>query len=127
MDSTGQGEWSRASAHPVAPGVHRVPLPLTNDGLRPVKVYVLAAADGLVLIDGGWAIEESRDQLAVSLSALGASVLDVRRLLVTHVHHDHYTQAVAIRRESGAIVGLGAGERPSLQLLQDDLRSPFDA
>ncbi|MCW2807847.1 MAG: gloB, partial [Marmoricola sp.] len=30
------------------------------DGLRAVNVYVVETDDGLVLIDGGWAIPESR-------------------------------------------------------------------
>jgi len=33
----------------VAAGVYRMPLPLPNDGLRAVNVYVLVEPDGLVL------------------------------------------------------------------------------
>jgi len=45
--------WTEAGAFPVAEGVHRIPLPLPNDGLRAVNVYVLETADGLVAVDGG--------------------------------------------------------------------------
>ncbi|MGH3629143.1 MAG: MBL fold metallo-hydrolase, partial [Sciscionella sp.] len=31
--------WEEPGAFPVAPGVHRIPLPLPNDGLRAVNVY----------------------------------------------------------------------------------------
>jgi glyoxylase-like metal-dependent hydrolase (beta-lactamase superfamily II) len=41
----------------------------------------------------------------------------VRRFLVTHIHQDHYTQAVALRREFGMEVALGKGEQPSLDLV----------
>ena len=124
---TGTAAWTEPGAFEVAPGVHRVPLPLPNDGLRAVNVYVLQSADGLVLVDGGWAIPDAREQLAAALAELGAGLADVRRFLVTHVHRDHYTQAVAVRREFGASVALGIGERPTLDLLQQPDRHPMQA
>ena len=116
--STGSGQWTEPGAYEVAPGVHRVPLPLPNDGLRAVNVYVLETADGLVLVDAGWAIQESRALLETSLATLGYSLADVRRFLVTHLHRDHYSQAVTVRRDFGTHVGLGIGERPALEQVQ---------
>lgn len=124
--STGSGAWTEPGAYEVAPGVHRVPLPLPDDGLRAINVYVLTTPDGLVLIDGGWAIPVAREVLVASLGELGATVADVRRFLVTHVHRDHYTQAVLLRRETGAHVGLGLGEKPVLDLLQQPERAPLE-
>ena len=59
-------------------GVHRLPLPLPMDGLRAVNVYVIETDDGLVLVDGGWAIPESRKvfdagSLRVTRSATSAA------------------------------------------------------
>ncbi len=111
--------WSEPGAWPVAPGVHRIPLPLPMDGLKAVNVYVLETDDGLTLIDGGWAIDVSRALLEKSLGEMGAGVGDIRRFLVTHVHRDHYTQAVAIRREVGSHVSLGLGDKPTLDLIHE--------
>lgn len=111
--------WAEPGVWPVAQGVHRVPLPLPADGLRAVNVYVLETADGLTLVDGGWAIPESRELLEKSLAGIGYDVRDITRFLVTHVHRDHYTQAVTIRREVGSHVSLGLGEKPSLDLILD--------
>lgn len=110
--------WTEPGAYAVADGVWRIPLPLPMDGLRAVNVYVLETEQGLVLIDGGWAIPESRQQLIDSLRQAGHGLRDIRRFLVTHMHRDHYTQAVALRQETGADVALGLGEKPSLDLLQ---------
>jgi glyoxylase-like metal-dependent hydrolase (beta-lactamase superfamily II) len=124
--STGRGEWTRSGAFEVAPGVHRVPLPLPNDGLRAVNVYVLAARDGgLVLVDSGWSIPEARSLLVEALDSLGHTLPDVRRFLVTHMHRDHYTQAIAIRRDFGTAVALGAGERESLDIAMNPDRMPL--
>jgi glyoxylase-like metal-dependent hydrolase (beta-lactamase superfamily II) len=121
--------WSAPGAWPVAEGIHRVPLPLPNDGLKAVNVYVLADDDGLTLVDGGWAIPEARDLLEASLRTIGAGVGDVRRFLVTHAHRDHYTMARVLGTEAGADVALGSGERPSLeQILHGDrTENPFVA
>jgi glyoxylase-like metal-dependent hydrolase (beta-lactamase superfamily II) len=118
--------WSRPELETVVPGVHRLPLPLPTDALRAVNVYLLAPEDGsarsdgaeLTLVDGGWAIDASRDVLGRLLGELGLATGDVRRFLVTHVHRDHYSQAVALRREHGARVALGAGERESLETVR---------
>jgi glyoxylase-like metal-dependent hydrolase (beta-lactamase superfamily II) len=115
---TDRHAWSRPELETVAPGVHRLPLPLPNDALRAVNVYVLVPPGGdgeLTLVDGGWAIDTSRDQLRRLLGEIGAEPGDVRRFLVTHVHRDHYSQAIALRRAHGSRVALGAGEAESLQ------------
>ena len=115
--------WIDEGAHPVAPGVHRIPLPLPSDGLRAVNVYAIEAADGLVLIDSGWALANALEQLERSLALIGAELPDVRQFLVTHMHRDHYTQAVEIRRLLGTTIALGAGEQPSINgLLSGEFR-----
>ena len=119
-------DWTDPGLFTVAPGVHRVPLPLPTDGLRAVNVYAVEDGDGLVLIDSGWALAESRQALAAALATLGCGLGDVRHVLVTHVHRDHYTQAVELRRIFGSKVSLGAGEHPAIRaVLAKDAR-PFE-
>jgi glyoxylase-like metal-dependent hydrolase (beta-lactamase superfamily II) len=101
----------------VADGVHRIPLPLPNDGLRAVNVYAISDGAGLTLVDSGWALTEARERLETALAGLGHELGDVRRFLVTHIHRDHYTLALTVRRLFGSRVLLGAGEQPSLDLI----------
>lgn len=109
--------WSDPVVERVTPGVHRLPLPLPMDGLRAVNVYAVETPDGLTLVDGGWAVEASRARLEAALGEIDHKLGDVTRFLVTHVHRDHYTQAVVVRREVGAHVSLGLGDKPTLDLL----------
>ncbi|MGO8885678.1 MAG: MBL fold metallo-hydrolase [Streptosporangiaceae bacterium] len=111
-------EWERPGAYAVVPGVHRIPLPLPNDGLRAVNVYAIEDGDRLVLIDSGWALEESRQQLETALASIGYDLGGVKRFLVTHAHRDHYTQATVVRRLFGTRVALGLGEAPTLAVIQ---------
>ena len=102
-----------------------MPLPLPNDGLRAVNIYVLTGDDGVTLIDAGWAIPQARELLESGLDSLGVSLADIRRFLVTHVHRDHYTQAIVVRREFGTRVSLGVGERESLDVIMNPSRTPL--
>jgi glyoxylase-like metal-dependent hydrolase (beta-lactamase superfamily II) len=120
-------QWIEAGTYLVAPGVHRIPLPLPMDGLRAVNVYAIEAAGGLVLIDSGWALAESRDLLERSLATIGAGLPDVRMFLVTHLHRDHFTQAVVISRELGTAVALGEEERHSISRLLSSTHRPLNA
>ncbi len=110
--------WADPGVETVAPGVTRIPLPLPNDALRAVNVYALTNGDGVVLIDGGWAQPEAEERLSAGLATIGAEAGDVLRVLVTHIHRDHYTLAVALRQKYGTQVALGVGERPSMRLVQ---------
>jgi glyoxylase-like metal-dependent hydrolase (beta-lactamase superfamily II) len=48
---------------------------------------------------------------------LGFDLADISEFLVTHMHRDHYTQAVAIRRVFGTPISLGEGERTALEAI----------
>src|SRR5665213_1830760 len=110
-------DWTEPGVFEVAPGVHRIPLPLPNDGLRSVNVYAIMEMDGLVLIDSGWALPEAREALESALGTLGCGLGDVRRIFITHVHRDHYSQAVALRRAFGIPISIGVHEERSLNVL----------
>ncbi len=118
-DDDPNGDWTAPGVFRCAPGVHRIPLPLPNDGLHAVNVYAVQDGDGFTLVDAGWALSEARDLMAKALAALGAGFGDIRRFLVTHVHRDHYTQAVVLRREFGMKVALGNGERQALKIINE--------
>ncbi|HEX8767303.1 MAG TPA: MBL fold metallo-hydrolase [Jatrophihabitans sp.] len=114
--SDSRSAWAEPGAQDLGGGVHRIALPLPNDALRAVNVYALEAGDGLVLVDGGWALAESEQRLVDSLDRLGYGLSDIQSFLVTHMHRDHYTQAVAVRRKVGSRVSLGIGEQANLRV-----------
>lgn len=111
--------WAVPGTFPVAPGIHRVPLPLPLTGLPAVNVYVVDAPGGPVLIDSGWAGDASLAALQAGLHTLGVDLTDVAGFVVTHAHWDHYSQAVAVRRRHGTPISVGAGERPDIEGFDD--------
>ncbi len=116
MSEHSRQEWEEPGCFEVAPGIYRIPLPLPNDGLRAVNVYAIIDGDRLVMIDSGQHLQVARVALEQALAKLNATVGDIDKFLVTHIHRDHYTQAVALRREFGSHVFLGAGEKESMGL-----------
>jgi glyoxylase-like metal-dependent hydrolase (beta-lactamase superfamily II) len=98
----------------VTEAVSRIALPLPMRDLRVVNAYVIGGSDGVTLIDPGWANAESEATLVRGLASLGFAPLDVRRILVTHAHWDHYTQALKWQKELGATVYLGDDERRTI-------------
>ena len=111
--------WTAEGAWEVAPGIHRIPLPLPMDGLKAINVYVITTDEGAVLIDGGWSIPVARDLLDRCLKDIGFGFGDIRRFLVTHVHRDHYTLARVLSKELGVDVALGRGEERAMDALND--------
>ncbi len=111
--------WADPGVELVAPGVHRIPLPLPSDGLRAVNVYAVAADEGLTLIDGGWAIPAAEEALTTALGDIGFGLGDIRRFLITHGHRDHYTQAMAVRHRLGPRVAVGVAEQPNIAWCHD--------
>ena len=69
----------------------------------PINVY-LAAGDELTLIDTGPKDPPTLDALRAELRARNVAFKDIRRVVVTHAHVDHFGLAAQIVAESGASV-----------------------
>jgi glyoxylase-like metal-dependent hydrolase (beta-lactamase superfamily II) len=90
----------------VRPGLWSVPVPIPNNPLRYVLVYAFETGRGLYLIDAGWNTDDAYQTLVAGLEHAGFTIPDVRGVLVTHIHPDHYGLAGRIRENSGAWVAL---------------------
>jgi glyoxylase-like metal-dependent hydrolase (beta-lactamase superfamily II) len=70
------------------PRVHRIVMP-TPYGVGPVNAYLIDA-EPLTLIDAGFQTEESKQAFIDQLAAAGHVTSDIKRVLITHGHPDHY-------------------------------------
>ena len=85
----------------VLPGVWRLRLPLPWPGVPHVNAWALAAGDGIVLVDTGIASGEGLRHLELALAQVGHRLADVRLLVCTHSHGDHYGLAGPIVDAAG--------------------------
>ncbi|MGH0033435.1 MAG: MBL fold metallo-hydrolase [Myxococcota bacterium] len=86
--------------------IARIPTP-TGFPVGDINSYLILPekdAGGPVLVDSGVHTDEAWEALEDGLAALGTAVGEIRLLLLTHAHPDHFGQAARIVRESGCPV-----------------------
>jgi glyoxylase-like metal-dependent hydrolase (beta-lactamase superfamily II) len=89
-------------------GIVQVRLPMRGNPLRYINGYLLEDTDGLTLVDCGWKAADVLGVLQAGLTASGYALADVRRILVTHQHFDHYGLAGTLLRAGVAELGMHA-------------------
>jgi glyoxylase-like metal-dependent hydrolase (beta-lactamase superfamily II) len=94
-------------------GLYQIAVP-TPYKAGPVNCYI-STADPITLIDTGTRGDESRAALEAELAALNLLVSDIRRVIITHAHADHYGQAAEIVRVSNAEVWTHRHNRAPLE------------
>jgi glyoxylase-like metal-dependent hydrolase (beta-lactamase superfamily II) len=87
-------------------GLYQLKVPIPNNPIGYVLPYLIDGEGGYTLIDPGWNAEESVESLRNQLSELGLSFRDLKRVIATHIHPDHYGMAGRIREEAGCEVTL---------------------
>jgi glyoxylase-like metal-dependent hydrolase (beta-lactamase superfamily II) len=106
--------WTEPKVEDLGGGVHRIPLPLPMDGLKAVNVYAITDPGGVDLIDAGIALVPARERLTEGLRQIGYELGDVRNFFVTHIHIDHYSLAVELRRAFPSVISLGEEEKANI-------------
>jgi glyoxylase-like metal-dependent hydrolase (beta-lactamase superfamily II) len=69
--------------------------------LRHVNVYLLRERTGYTMVDTGLKTDESRQELQAALARLGVRIGEIHRILITHIHPDHFGLAGELREASG--------------------------
>ncbi|MGV9308620.1 MBL fold metallo-hydrolase [Nonomuraea sp. NPDC004354] len=108
------------SVEKVRPGLWSIPVPIPVNPLRYVLVYALELPGGVAIIDAGWNTDEAYEALAAGLAVAGYAITDVKAVLVTHIHPDHYGLAGRIREASGAWIALHPADARLLSDRYDD-------
>lgn len=91
-------------------GIHRIPLPIPfPQAGGPVNVYLLEEEDGgLLLFDAGLGSPEAQAALEAGFARLGRRFDEVRRIVVSHGHVDHYGAARFVQERHGGEVPVHA-------------------
>jgi glyoxylase-like metal-dependent hydrolase (beta-lactamase superfamily II) len=105
----------------VRPGLWSIPVPIPNNPLRYVLVYAFETGAGVVLVDAGWNTDDAWATLNDGLATAGFAAADVRGVLVTHIHPDHYGLAGRVREASGAWVALHPADAALIGDRYDDM------
>ena len=91
---------------------HRISVP-TPFYVGPVNVYLIEE-DPLTLIDAGPRDDASLEALRSGLNQLGYQLSDIKRIIISHAHADHYGLARVIVEESGATAYIHEWDAPAV-------------
>ena len=97
--------------------VHRIIVP-TPFYVGPVNVYLIEE-DPLTLIDVGPRNDGSLEALRAGLAELGYRLSDIKRIIISHAHADHYGLARVVVEESGAKVHIHEWDAPAVSANTD--------
>lgn len=90
----------------VLDGVHQIKSPGPGSGSWPTNVYVIEGGDGYILVDSGWDSQESLWALQEGAKAANLKLREVKKVVITHVHPDHYGLSSKIKQVCGAQVAI---------------------
>ncbi|NUR62318.1 MAG: MBL fold metallo-hydrolase [Catenulispora sp.] len=101
-------------AYEVAKNIWRIPAAAFDF----VNIYALVDDDGgVTLVDTG--VKSSQKRTVAGLAAIGKTVRDVQRIVLTHAHSDHAGNAAHLAEEAGlAGVAISAVDAPFARLGQ---------
>jgi glyoxylase-like metal-dependent hydrolase (beta-lactamase superfamily II) len=85
----------------VLPGLWRLRLPLPWEGVPHCNAWAIASGPGVVLVDTGMHEPGSLDQLRLAMEQVNLRLEQVRLIVCTHAHSDHWGQVAPIREIAG--------------------------
>ncbi len=90
-----------ARADKVLPGLWRLRLPLPWPATPHGNAYAVEAGGGIVLFDTGYGGPDGLRQLELGLAQAGFRLDDIKLIVCTHAHSDHFGAAASIVERTG--------------------------
>ncbi len=91
----------------------QIPLPYV---LNIVNCYLLRGAEGWTLVDTGLNTSAARSQWKSALASLGIEPADIEKIVLTHMHPDHFGMAGWWQRQTETPIPLYIPEREQRQM-----------
>lgn len=76
-----------------------------------VNIYLVRGDSGWLMIDTGWNAPDAFDALEAQMKEIGAGFADVTRIVITHLHPDHFGLAGRLKELSGAAIAMHQKEK----------------
>jgi glyoxylase-like metal-dependent hydrolase (beta-lactamase superfamily II) len=121
--SYGHRRRALGRADRVLPGIWRLRLPLPWPGVPHVNAWALAAGAGIVLVDTGYHEEGALAELERTLATVGRRLEDVRLVVCTHAHSDHYGLAAPIVERAGCELWMHPNHQHMTRAIADPERA----
>ena len=87
-------------------GVHQIKTPAPESASLYTNIYVMEGGDGHILVDSGWDSQESLWALQEGVKSANLKLRDIKQVVITHIHPDHYGLSTKIKQICGAQVAI---------------------
>ncbi|MFW6105619.1 MAG: MBL fold metallo-hydrolase, partial [Chloroflexota bacterium] len=87
-------------------GVHQIKIPAPKSASWYTNVYVIEGSDSHILVDSGWDSQESLWALQEGIKMANLKLRDIKKVVITHLHPDHYGLSTKIKQICGAQVAI---------------------
>jgi glyoxylase-like metal-dependent hydrolase (beta-lactamase superfamily II) len=87
-------------------GVHQIKTPSPGGASLSTNVYAIEGGDGHILVDSGWDSQESLWALQEGIKATNLKLRDIKKVVITHMHPDHYGLSAKVKQICGAQVAI---------------------
>lgn len=74
----------------IRPNIYLLKVPIPDNPLGFLNAYLIKTTEGSLLIDTGWNTEEAFASLNNQLEIIGIAWNDIRYIVITHAHPDHF-------------------------------------
>jgi metallo-beta-lactamase class B len=85
-----------------------------------VGVFILQTSDGLIMFDSGTSLDDAENHIAPGLAKLGFDPKDLKFIVVTHGHWDHYGGALWFQQHYQTPVGLSSVDWNMIETIPRD-------
>jgi glyoxylase-like metal-dependent hydrolase (beta-lactamase superfamily II) len=87
-------------------GVHQIKIPAPENASWYTNVYVIKGTDSHILVDSGWDSQESLWAIQEGVKSANLKLRDIKQVVITHIHPDHYGLSTKIKQICGAQVAI---------------------
>ena len=122
VQATSSPQFSASQSRTVPPieqvrdDVWAVAIPMPGGHIPYSFNYLFRDTDGgLHVVDAGWDSDENWQLFVDAVESIGATIGDIRSIIITHMHPDHIGMAARMREATGAPVILHRAERDALE------------
>ena len=98
----------------IKPDIYQLQIPIHNNPLGHTNTYLIRDNDGYFLIDAGSDSEEALQAMKDQLSEIGTDLGYITRIIVTHVHGDHYGLVHSLKKYTDAEIIIHRREKEVL-------------
>jgi glyoxylase-like metal-dependent hydrolase (beta-lactamase superfamily II) len=94
----------------IMPGLYQLRVPNPSSERVYLNSYLVQESHGWLMVDTGWNTSEALDAVGKGLKEIGLGFEDIKHIVVTHSHPDHYGLAGKLKQLCGAKLAVHQAE-----------------